>query len=75
MCKVKVNLITGNDIQEFVEICSKLPGTIQLIGADESGTVRVNAKSLLGAMYSMIWADTWCESEYDIYSHIRKFAE
>lgn len=74
MHKVKINLVTGKDLREFVDICSQLPGKIQIVGMDESGEVRVNAKSLLGASYSMIWTDTVCESDKDIYSHIRKFA-
>ena len=35
--------------------------------------LRVNAKSLLGAMYSLEFEELWCESEFDIYRNIEDF--
>lgn len=67
--KVKVALETMSDIYEFVAIASKIPEPVSLIGED----FKVNAKSLLGALYTMEWKEVWCECEKDIYGKITKF--
>jgi hypothetical protein len=39
---------------------------------DNAG-LKVSAKSLLGALYSMEFSTIWCECEKDIYTAIEKY--
>lgn len=68
--RAKIRIETGKDAYEFCAIATKLPGRITV--HDGSGLV-VNAKSVLGMLYTMEFDELWCESENDIYSHISKF--
>ena len=68
--KTKIRLDTGSDAIKFSEICSTLGGTITI--TDNKG-LRVNAKSLLGVIYTLEFDEIWCESEEDIYRHIANF--
>ncbi|MDR0898284.1 MAG: hypothetical protein LBN04_10560 [Oscillospiraceae bacterium] len=72
--RMKINLDTQSDVLEFCKIVSGLNGEVRIVGEDAGQSVSVNAKSLLGLLYSQTWNDIWCESENDIYSHISKFA-
>lgn len=72
--RMKINLDTQSDVLEFCKIVSNLDGEIRIVGMDGGQQVSVNAKSLLGLLYSQTWNDIWCESENDIYSQISKFA-
>lgn len=72
--KMKINLDTQSDVLEFCKIVSNVDGDVRIVGLDGGQQVSVNAKSLLGLLYSQTWNDIWCESENDIYSHISKFA-
>jgi hypothetical protein len=67
--RVQVELDTMADVAEFVSTASQVPETVHLV----SGDFRVSAKSLLGAVYTMEWAEVWCECSADIYSKISKF--
>lgn len=40
--------------------------------SDNNG-MRVNAKSLIGALYAMEFDDVWIESDVDIYDKIKEF--
>lgn len=68
--KVKIRLDTGADAIKFSTIASKLPGDIHVL--DNAG-LRVNAKSVLGMLYTLEFSELWCESDHDIYSHIEEF--
>ena len=68
--RVKINLDTMRDINEFVAICSKIPEPIFV--TDNAG-LKVSAKSILGVIYSLEFAEIWCESATDIYGDISKF--
>jgi hypothetical protein len=35
--------------------------------------LRISAKSVLGVMYSMEFADIWCETDANLYSQLNKF--
>ncbi len=72
--RMKINLDTQSDVLEFCKIVSDLPGEVRIVGMDNGQQVSVNAKSLLGLLYSQTWNDIWCESENDIYSSISKFS-
>lgn len=67
---VRVKLDTVKDIREFTEIVSNFTQKISLI--DEDG-MKVNAKSLIGVMYTTEWDNVYCESEIDISDSIGKF--
>ena len=72
--RMKINLDTQSDVLEFCKIVSNVDGEVRIVGMDGGQEVSVNAKSLLGLLYSQTWNDIWCESEKDIYSLISKFA-
>jgi len=72
--RMKINLDTQSDVLEFCKIVSNLSGEVRIVGKDGNQEVSVNAKSLLGLLYSQTWNDIWCEAENDIYTHISKFA-
>ncbi len=72
--RMKINLDTQTDVLEFCKIVSDLPGEVRIVGTDNGQQVSVNAKSLLGLLYSQTWNGIWCEAENDIYSSIAKFA-
>ena len=67
--RVKVCLDTKEAVYEFVNIATQIPHQIYL----SADNLRVSAKSLLGALYTMEWADVWCECDKDIYTKIEKF--
>lgn len=70
MSKLKIDLITMKDCNDFVKVVSSLKGKIVLENGDG---FCVNAKSLLGAMASVEWDNLWVVSEEDIYSAISKW--
>jgi hypothetical protein len=67
--RVKVELVTINDVIDFVNIATSVKEPVYLVGED----FKVSAKSLLGVRYSMEWSELWCECERDIYTKIEKF--
>ena len=68
--KVRVRLETIRDIRDFTEITSKLDTEVSLSDGEE---MRVNAKSLIGAMYTTEWDNVYCESKVDITKYIERF--
>lgn len=68
--KAKVRIDTLTDALTFVKITSTLDGKIVL--CDNEG-LKVNAKSLLGVLYSIEFSELWCESDEDIRSRINEF--
>ena len=68
--KVKIRLDTMKDINQFVNICSKVPEAAHV--SDGAG-LKVSAKSILGVMYSMEFDEIWCETEANLYSQLDKF--
>ena len=67
--KVRIELNTMTDVNEFVGVVSSVSVPVHLTSND----FRVSAKSLLGAIYTMEWQEVWCECEVDIYNKIKKF--
>ena len=67
--KVRVELDTLSDVREFVKAVTAVEAPVHLV----SENLRVSAKSLLGAMYTMEWSEVWCECEEDIYNRIARF--
>lgn len=68
--KVKLRLDTLSDINKFARITSGVSAPVQVI--DDAGHC-VNAKSILGMMYSMEWSEIWCTCDEDIYEKIKDF--
>ena len=68
--KSKIRLDTTNDAIQFSNLCLSLPGHITI--TDNNG-LRINAKSILGMLYALEFEELWCESEEDIYMHIKEF--
>lgn len=68
--KVKIRLDTMKDINQFVNICSKVSEPVHI--TDGAG-LRVSAKSILGVMYSMEFDEIWCETEANLYSQLDSF--
>ena len=73
MMRVKINLITMGDAAKFAEICSSFDESYDIKVKDNKGNV-VNAKSVMGMLYSLEFSEIWCESNKDIYSAIKRFA-
>ncbi len=69
--RVKINLDTMTDINDFVKLMTGYGGSVFL--TDKDRHFIVSAKSMLGAIYSMEWGEIWCESEDDIYHLLSRF--
>lgn len=70
--KFRIYLETLSDVNKFVNVASKLDGiSIKLM--DNSGFC-VNAKSLIGAIYSLEFDEIWLEADKDVYSKFAEFA-
>ena len=61
--KVRINLDTMSDVQKFVDAVSRVDAPVVL--KDSAGHC-VSGASLLGALYSMEWAEIYCECPKDI---------
>lgn len=68
--KNKIRLDTMCDVNKFVNICASVQGEVHLT---DKRHFRVNAKSLLGVMYSLEFEEVWVESEEDIFNKISDF--
>ena len=66
----KIRLDTVQDANEFAFIAGQIKGNI--IITDGNG-LRVNGKSVLGALYAMEFSSLYCESDVDIYHRLNKF--
>lgn len=67
MTRTKIRLDTMSDVNGFVSAMTKVDSKVWL--EDDEGN-RVNAKSLLGALYSMEWSHIYCYCAKDISSHL-----
>ena len=70
MMRARINLETQTDVLELVNIASKFDFSIKV--KDGSGNC-VDAKSIMGMLYSLEFTETYIESEKDIYRDITKF--
>ena len=68
--RAKIRLDTMKDISKFVAVCITINAPVHV--TDGAG-LKVSAKSVLGVMYSMEFADLWCECDEDIYKEIESF--
>ena len=85
-----IELNTSKEVEEFVNICSKIPEEVMMRGKDEYGCEwSLNAKSLLCSLiigarlqshrehtaHEVDWNTIYVECERDIYHLIQKFAK
>lgn len=68
--KVKVRIDTLSDIRRFVNAVSGVGYDVYLT---DGNNLTVNAKSILGAVYTMEWSNVYCTCENDIWRHIEPF--
>ena len=68
--KVRIRLDTFSDVRKFVKIATRLKGRVYV--TDGAG-LKTNAKSLLNMIPTLKYEELWCESENDIYFHIKDF--
>lgn len=73
MHRLKINLIKQNDVLDFANIMSNVPGEAVLVGTDGNTSCTVNARSIVGALYAMTWNDVTLVSDEDVYMKIKKF--
>lgn len=85
--KYQLQLITTQDILDFVRIANQIDVPVLLTGITEDGVDwRVSAKSILGTMalfqvapkfedtfHSLDYNNIYCLCEKDIYQHIQKY--
>ena len=89
MYKTYIALNTDSEIEEFTEICSRIPSEIIVRGRDENGSEwMLSAKSMLCSLvmkanlqrmrkytvHDVDWNTIYVECEEDIYNKISKFA-
>ena len=70
LMKYKIELVTLQDINDFVKIATAHDFRITLTDGKE---FCVSAKSFMGAMATVEWDELYCESEKEIYGEIAKF--
>ena len=63
MMRQRISLDTMSDVQKFVEVVSRIE---EIVTLEDNDGHRVNASSLLGALYSMEWTHIYCYCEKDI---------
>ena len=73
MYKMKINLDTGNDALKLVYQATQIPDE-EIYISDTTGHLRVRARSIMGALYSMEFKDLWLETEKDHYHLFKDFA-
>ena len=71
--KVKIRIDTYRDMVSFCQLAETIGGDIVLTGKDGATECSVNAKSIIGVQYSMLWNEIWCISDKDIYTQIQKY--
>lgn len=69
MYKYQIELVGYKDVLNFVNLVSSLKTDVDIVG----GKYRCTAKSLLFALGSLEWNETYCESEEDIYYLIKDY--
>ena len=89
MYKTYIRLNTDSEIEEFTNICSKIPSEVIVRGKDENGSEwMLSAKSMLCSLvmkanlqrkrkhnvHEIDWNTIYVECSEDIYSKISKFA-
>ena len=69
MFRYKIDLIGYKDVLNFVNLVSPIKTEVDIV----NGKYRCTAKSLLFALGSLEWNETYCESEEDVYNIIKDY--
>lgn len=90
MYKIRIELNSGNEVDEFTNICKNIPEEVTVRGFDENGCDwHLSAKSLFCSLimkqklqkhrehtaHEVDWNTIYVECEKDIYYLISKFAK
>lgn len=70
MYRIPIRLDTMHQIQDFVNIASTLNSSVYLV--DDTG-LKVSAKSIIGAMYTVEWSKIYVESDVDLGATFSEF--
>ena len=70
MFRYKIYLDTEGSIMDFINSVSK---SRHLVYVTDGSGIRVSAKSMLGMLYAMTFAEMWCECDHDIYHLVKDF--
>ena len=68
--RTKVRLDTLSDVKGFVRATSSVSEPVVLT---DGNNLTVNAKSVLGVIYTMEWSDVYCTCDRDIYGLIEPY--
>lgn len=68
--RTKIRLETFSDARQLVAAATQVPIPVYI--TDGAG-LKVSAKSLMGALYSIEFNELWCECDMDIYHIIKDF--
>lgn len=71
MHRYKIELVTGQDINEFVQLAELQPFPIKI--QDEKGEKFGDAKTLLNVIDSLSWGSVYMVTDTDVYSTFAKF--
>ena len=71
MTRTQIRLDTLSDVNGFIEEMLKIKEPVWL--EDGSG-IRVNARSMLGCLYSLEWTRIYCCCDKDINVHLMSWA-
>lgn len=74
--RAKVRLITLTDVNEFVKDCieANMEYNDKVVLTDSDNNYRTNGQSLLGALVSLEWGDTYVEyADPRTYTKLKKF--
>lgn len=70
--KMKINLDTAAAAKRITELALALPPEAAITITDNNG-LRVNARSMLGALYALEFNELWLESDVDCWRVFKEF--
>jgi hypothetical protein len=70
--KMKINLDTAAAAKRITELALALPSDTAITITDNNG-LRVNARSMLGALYALEFNELWLESDVDCWRVFKEF--
>lgn len=72
--RCRVELVTLRDVADFVATINSVPYHVDLTNSD--GSYVVSAKSMIGAIATVDWKDTWVVSDNsEVYNLVKKWAK
>lgn len=70
--KMKISLDTAAAAKRITELALALPASAAVTITDNNG-LRVNARSMLGALYALEFNELWLESDVDCWRVFKEF--